>query len=190
MWSHRVWVVDGGFETRLFDLEALSLNLPSSTFPNLSHLNLCIIFNLSWERGEEKWPLWEFLVFTFLLFSLSCLLPLPNSKSVSFSWTGCRFQALSQRGAAALCFVAWCAGLGCGCRLRWHPVHPDTWGCCGLKSCLPSWKVFERRKEEGWLIAENLRLLSVSTGCRRHRDIQALALFQRFCLLLGFQTLK
>ena len=83
MWSHRV--VDGGFETRLFDLEALSLNLPSSTFPNLPCLNLCIILDLSWERGEEKWPLWEFLAFTFLLFSLSCLLPLPNSKSVSFS---------------------------------------------------------------------------------------------------------
>lgn len=50
-------------------------NLPSPTFLNLPHLNLCIILDLSWERGQEKWPLWEFLVFTFLLFSLSCLFP-------------------------------------------------------------------------------------------------------------------
>ena len=60
------------------------------------------------------------------------------------------------------------------------------WGCCGLTSCLPSWKIFERREEEGWLIAENLRSSECEHGLQEAQGNSGAGFFPTISPSPGF----
>lgn len=68
------------------------------------------------------------------------------------------------------------------CRLRWHLIYPEMRGCWSLQSLFATARNIWKGEGREIMIAESLRLMSVSKGCKGRWERQALAISHPFHL--------